>query len=224
MLAIQSLAVDPFDSNEDEIFLVSASSDPQIRRWKIRLDGWEKILEDRVDSAGHDQYTILEHDTTVYKLLFHDDECEADLYTASGDGTAKCLKRLTNFKAHETYKHGGHVRAVAITDEWLITAGRDEDIKIWDRFYHKLYATLQGHFDEVTDLVVFPGTVCSQVCSVSLDGTVRSWSLWKSNIDALQKEQQEEAEGKGKEEEAATGQTAMTADEEEELSALMDEI
>jgi len=223
MLAVQSLAIDPFDSNDDEVLLFSASSDANIRRWKVRLDGWEKVIESRLDAAGKDQYTILEHETTIYKLVFNDDDCETDLYTASADGTAKCLSRLTHFAASQTYTHGGHVRALVVTDQWLVTAGRDEDLKIWDRFYRKLHTSLEGHYDEVTDLVLVSGG--DRLCSVSLDGTVRSWGLAKGEIDSLRKEQQDAAKGKVEEEaQAAAGQNALTADEEAELAALMDGI
>ena len=220
MLAVQSLVIDPFDSSQDEVFLFSASSDPNIRRWKVRLDGWEKVIENRVDKAGKDQYTILEHETTVYKLVFNDDDCETDLYTASADGTAKCLARLPNFATQDTYKHGDHVRTVAVTDQWVITAGRDEDLKIWDRFYRKLHTSLEGHYDEVTDLVVLAD---GRLCSASLDGTVRSWGLGKGEIDSLRQEQDIAAEGKA-EEEAAPAQALMTEDEEAELAALMEEV
>ena len=221
MLAVQSLAIDPFESDKHEVLLFSASSDPHIRRWKIRLDGWEKVVESRVDAAGKDQYTILEHETTVYKLVFNDDDCETDLYTASADGTAKCLSRLPNFAAQDTYKHGDHVRAIAVTDQWLITAGRDENLKIWDRFYRNLYTTLEGHFDEITDLVLLED---GRLCSVSLDGTIRTWSLEKRLIDAVRKEQEDAADGKVDEEVPTTAPGVMTEDEEAELAALMDDV
>ena len=96
----------------------------------------------------------MEHDTTVYKVLFDHDGDEADLWTASGDGKVKCLSRAKGYAAEDTIEHGDHVRAVALTAHWVVTAGRDEDIRVWDRASGKLYATLEGHYDEVLDLIV----------------------------------------------------------------------
>ncbi|TQS32159.1 hypothetical protein Golomagni_07530, partial [Golovinomyces magnicellulatus] len=41
MLAVQHLAIDPVLSTADSLVLVSASSDPNLRRWKITLDACE---------------------------------------------------------------------------------------------------------------------------------------------------------------------------------------
>lgn len=224
MLSVQDLVVDHAGSTEDEILLISASSDPHIRRWKIRLTRWEQLVE-APDTPGTERRTILEHETTVYKLVLDHDGDEVDLWTSSGDGTAKCLSRLKDFAADDTFFHGGHVRAVAVTDQWVITAGRDEDIKFWDRTSGRLYSSLEGHFDEVTDLLLLrqPSGTSEKVCSVSIDGTVRTWPLDKPSIAILVEEQ--EARGKeGKAEEPdPKASHLLSAEEEEELAALMEE-
>ncbi|KAK1761422.1 WD40-repeat-containing domain protein [Echria macrotheca] len=223
MLSIQDLVVDHAASSDDEVLLISASSDPHIRRWKVRLDGWEQVVETAPDAPGTEKRTILEHETTVYKLVLEHDGDEVDLWTSSGDGTAKCLSRLGGFVADDTFHHGDHVRAVAVTDQWVITAGRDEDIKFWDRSTGKLYCALEGHFDEITDLLLLgeAGGPPKKVCSVSIDGSVRTWPLEKSSLDALVEEQrkppaQEEEAEKG-------GDGLLLAEEEAELAALMDD-
>lgn len=223
MLSIQDLVVDHASSTEDEICLISASSDPHIRRWKIRLDGWEQVVEAAPDAPGTDRRTILEHETTVYKLVLDHDGEEVDLWTSSGDGTAKCLSRLRNFTCEDTFHHGDHVRAVAVTDEWVITAGRDEDIKFWDRASGKLYCSLAGHYDEVTELLVLRGASGSseRLCSLSIDGTVRTWPLDKAGLDAAVKEQERPAANEETEEAGGTG--LLSAEEEAELAALMEE-
>lgn len=222
MLSVQDLVIDHAASSEDEISLISASSDPHIRRWKIRLDGWEQVTESSPDAPGTERRAILEHETTVYRLVLDRDGDDIDLWTSSGDGTAKCLSRLKNFSCEDTLHHGDHVRAVAVTDQWVVTAGRDEDVKFWDRASGKLLYSLVGHYDEVTDLVVMrgPSGLSQRVCSVSIDGTVRTWPLDKAGLDAAVEEQEKPAEEK-------TGQGAsnnlLSAEEEAELAALMSE-
>ena len=255
MLAIQDLVIDPVATTRDEIWLVSASSDPHIRRWRVRLNGWEQVTEDEEgdgqDKAapGRAKKTLLAHETTVYKVVFEDynysggdgDEGEdVNLWTSSGDGTAKCLSRLHGFQhkntvgSSNTYHHGGHVRAVAVTDAWVVTAGRDENLQYWDRTgaavessANACYASIAGHFDEVTDLVVLSDR--RRLCSVSLDGTVRTWPLIKSEVDALvelqRKDREAAAAGAVDDDDDADAQQAglMTADEEAELAALMED-
>ncbi|KAI1408172.1 WD40 repeat-like protein [Hypoxylon sp. FL1857] len=221
MMAIQDLAIDPLQSGPDEVTLVSASSDPHIRRWHIRLDGFEQIKETSPDEPGATRHSILEHDTTVYKVVFDKEGEEVDLWTSSGDGTAKCLSRLKGFATDDSIQHGDHVRAVAVTDQWVITAGRDEDIKVWDRTSGKLYCTLEGHYDEVTDLVVLDGG--KRVVSVSIDGTVRTWPLGQTELDKINKEKEDKANGGEKETPAEPAEGLMTAEEEAELAALMED-
>jgi WD40 repeat protein len=229
MMAIQDLVIDPVQSGADEVIVVSASSDPHIRRWRIRLDSSEQIIESSPDEAGPARHAILEHETTVYKLVFDVEGDEVDLWTSSGDGTAKCLSRLKAFSVDEAIEHGDHVRSVALTDRWVITAGRDEDIKIWDRTSGKLYCVLDGHFDEITDLVISKGSrgTAEQLVSVSLDGTIRTWSLDKQELEKVIQEKLDRAEGVTEEtaEEAAEepADDLMTAEEAAELAALMDE-
>ncbi|ERT00115.1 hypothetical protein HMPREF1624_03484 [Sporothrix schenckii ATCC 58251] len=264
MLALQDLAIDPVATTRDEIWLVSASSDPHIRRWRIRLDGWEQVTEDAQDDVNNKDVTtdrpkktLLAHQTTVYKVVFEDHNYsgggggdddddngeDVDLWTSSGDGTAKCLSRQHGFQHRETvgsgsstFNHGDHVRAVAVTDAWVITAGRDEDLQYWDRTGAAdatddratvRYAAITGHFDEVTDLVVLSDG--RRLCSVSLDGTVRTWPLVKADVDALVKQQKEDraAAAAGIVDDDADKNAEegglMTADEEAELAALMED-
>ncbi|KAK4459941.1 WD40-repeat-containing domain protein [Cladorrhinum samala] len=224
MLSIQDLVVDHASSSENEVALISASSDPHIRRWKIRLDGWEQVIEHSPDAPGTERRTILEHATTVYKLVLDHQGDEVDLWTSSGDGTAKCLSRIKHFACDDSFQHGDHVRAVAVTEQWVITAGRDEDIKFWDRTTGKLYCSLLGHYDEVTELVLLGSSSDGQaerVCSVSIDGTVRCWPLTKTRLDAEVKEQEKPIEAENPEESKTEG--LLSAEEEAELAALMEE-
>ncbi|KAI0429125.1 WD40-repeat-containing domain protein [Xylaria sp. FL1042] len=222
MMALQNLAVDPLESTPDTIVLVSASSDPHIRRWRITASTVEQIKEASPNEPNSVRHSILEHETTVYKLYFDIEGEEVDLWTSSGDGTAKCLSRQKGFATEDTIKHGSHVRAVAVTDQWIITAGRDEDVKVWDRTTGKLYCPLEGHYNEVTDLVILAGG--DLVASVSIDGTVRKWSLHKNELDRINKERNEKANGIKKEDAAEAGESLITKEEEAELAAMMEDL
>jgi WD40 repeat protein len=216
MMAVQHLVIDPVESKEDELSIVSASSDPHIRRWKVRLDSWEQLAE--VGPDGTDIKTVLQHETSVYRVVFDREGEEVDLWTSSGDGTAKCLSRLKGFTSDDILNHGDHVRAIAVSDRWIVTAGRDEDLKFWDRASGKLYCSLIGHYDEVTDLVVLEGAT-QRLCSVSIDGTIRTWPLGAADLDSLVKEQTS-AKPQDEDEKA---NDLLTAEEEAELAELMDD-
>ncbi|PHH62751.1 hypothetical protein CDD81_6739 [Ophiocordyceps australis] len=221
MLAVQDLAIDPVLSTRQAIVLLSASSDPHIRRWKITLDDYMQLPESYHDRPHLERLTIKEHETSVYKVAFDSQDEEANLWTASADGTAKCLARSHNFVAQDSLAHGEHVRALAVTEQWIITAGRDENIKVWGRATGQLYCVLQGHFDEVTDLVVLPspqGCPAKTFCSVSIDGTVRTWPLAQKELDQVVSKMQDAQQDK-----ETKGDNLLTADEEAELAELMDE-
>jgi len=225
MLGVLDLAVDPVLSTPDEACLVSAGSDPHIRRWRVRLDSWEQIVDTNGAPGAAERRTILEHETSVYRVVFDAEGEEADLWTSSADGTSKCLARMRGFTSEDSFDHGDHVRAVAVSEQWVVTAGRDEDLKVWDRTAGKLYCSLRGHYDEVTGLVVLRDGEGRgrRLSSVSLDGTVRTWPLDKEGLDAAVKEQEEASKGKEDEEAKGDAGNGMTAEEEAELAALMDD-
>jgi len=223
MMAVQDLVRDPVESTESEIVLVSSSSDPQIRRWRISLTSASQILN--TAQAAHLQGqptrdTILEHETSVYRVVFRGDDEDSDLWTASADGTAKCLSRASNWTTEETYGHGNYVRAVAVTSDWVITAGRDEDIKVWDRATGKLWHVYEGHYEEITGLVVMDEE--RKVVSVSIDGTIRTWGLGKPDLEKAKREREERLKGVVHEKRVTPKTSLLTAEEEAELAELMD--
>ena len=224
MMALQDLALDPEDSTDEEIVLVSSSSDPHIRRWRISLSSAFQILDSTQAAPSPSKPardTILEHETSVYEVLFSCDDEDADLWTASADGTAKCLSRARNWSAEETYEHGDYVRAIVVTSYWVVTAGRDENVKVWDRATGKLWHVYEGHYEEVTGLVLLEGV--RKVVSVSIDGTIRTWGLGKVDLDKARKEREEKEESLMKEKEKVEPKKSLlTAEEEAELAELMD--
>ena len=222
-MALQDLVVDPEESTDSEIVVVSSSSDPHIRRWRITLSSASQILDTTQaapEKSKEARDTILEHETSVYKVMFVGEDEDSDLWTASADGTAKCLSRAKNWSTEETYEHGDYVRAVAVTSDWIVTAGRDEDVKVWDRATGKLWHIYDGHYEEVTGLVVLDGE--EKVISVSIDGTVRTWPLGKAELEKAMIEKEEKAKGVVKEEKVQVKKGLMTAEEEAELAELMD--
>ncbi|KAJ4306960.1 hypothetical protein N0V88_000333 [Collariella sp. IMI 366227] len=199
--------------------LISGGADKKIMVWDVETGRRLYVMQ---DVEGDDEFAG--HETTVYKVVLDQegDDGDVDLWTASGDGTVKCLSRAKGFKCEDTFHHGDHVRALAVTEQWVITAGRDEDIKFWDRASGKLYCALVGHYDEVTELVVMrnPGGAAERLCSVSIDGTVRTWPLAKAGLDAAVQEQEKPVEEEKKEE---VGEGLLSAEEEAELAALMED-
>ncbi|KAF3766321.1 WD40 repeat-like protein [Cryphonectria parasitica EP155] len=227
MLAVQSLAIDPIMSSGEELVVVSAGSDPHLRRWKVRLDGWEQLLDAAPAAPNVERRLLSVHETGVYKILFDRAGDEIDLWTASADGTARCLSRGKAFTTEDCLEHGDHVRAVGVTEQWIITAGRDEDLKCWDRTSGALYCALEGHYDEVTDLVVLERGKGhdERLVSVSIDGTVRVWPLGKAGLDAAVEEQSKPPTNGAETEPARVEEPngMLTAEEEAELAELMDD-
>jgi WD40 repeat protein len=118
-----------------------------------------------------------------------------------------------------SYEHGDYVRAVGVTSDWVVTAGRDEDVKVWEKATGKLWHVYEGHYEEVTSLVLLEGE--KLVVSVSIDGTVRTWGLTKTELDKAIKEKDEKEKGVVKEI-VQPVKSLMTAEEEAELAELMD--
>lgn len=222
-MALQHLAIDSEESTESELVLVSSSSDPHIRRWRISLSAADQILDSTQNQASSEKptsSTILEHETSVYKVMFAGDDEDSDLWTASADGDAKCLSRAKNWATEETYQHGDYVRDVVVTEDWVVTAGRDEDVKVWDRATGKLWHVYDGHYQEVTGLILLEQG--KKVVSVSIDGTIRIWGLQKSDLEKARAEAEEKSKGVVKEEKVAPKKGLLTAEEEAELADLMD--
>jgi len=226
MMAIQYLTLDPILTTPDSLLLVSSSSDPHIRRWLISIASAEQIVDTSTSKPSQaPRETILEHETSVYSLMFSEDDDEeekgSNLWTASADGTVKCLSRSRNWEAEETIEHGDYVRAIALTQDWIISAGRSEDIKIWDRGTGELYHVYDGHYEEVTGLIIMSGG--KKVVSVSIDMTIRTWSLIKSDMDKIKKEKEDKENGIVKDDVPTVKKSLLTEEEERELAELMDD-
>ncbi|KAJ5731863.1 hypothetical protein N7493_003344 [Penicillium malachiteum] len=196
---VQDLILDP-EVDESEALVFSAGSDREIRQFKI-FDG------------GDSAEPLLPHETSVYKLFFDQD---GDLWTVSADKTAKCLVRADGWKPNLTLEHPDFVRDIAVFEAggWVITACRDEEVRVWQRSTGELHHVFSGHFEEVTGLVL----VGSTVVSVGIDGTIRQWSL---RADHLQEAVDLAKKGPSVAEDEPATESMLTEEEERELAELM---
>ncbi|KAJ5291299.1 hypothetical protein N7478_000550 [Penicillium angulare] len=199
---IEDLILDP-EVEESDALIFSAGSEREIRQFKIFGGG---------DSAE----PLLPHETSIYKLFFDQD---GDLWTVSADKTAKCLVRADGWKPNISLEHPDFVRDIVVHEAggWVITACRDEEVRVWNRSTGELHHTFSGHFEEVTGLVLLGSTVVS----AGIDGTIRQWSLRPDQLQeavALAK-----AEPAVPEEEEPSAENMLTEEEERELAELMDD-
>ena len=213
------LALDPeeYDANKETTIVLSAGTDREIRRWSIGLNSASEIFLD-----SENQGPILAHETSIDSIRF---DADGDLWTASADKTVKCLSRARNWEVDTTLEHPDFVRDVVVDDEggWVVTACRDEEVRVWEKGSGKLYHTFSGHYEEVTALALLPG---QKVVSVSIDGTVRQWSLKAQDLKKAILEAEEERLGKKEEKEEEKkggGMSVLTEEEERELAELMEE-
>jgi WD40 repeat protein len=215
--ALQDLAIDPLSlpsdaaAPADSFVLFSASSDREIRRWHISLDTAHELSESL-------EKPICAHDTSVYRLVWDND---GDLWTASADKTVKHLVRSRDWEADTVLQHPDFVRDVLVDERsgQVVTACRDEEVRVWNASSGKLVCTYSGHYEEVTGLVPLGS---NRVISVSIDGTVRQWGLDSKGMAEYQEMIAKEASGEAKEETAVSA-SKLTAEEEAELAELMDE-
>lgn len=231
-----------------EIHVFTASSDRTIRRFALAFSSPTSTNTANPSkntvpylTETHPEDPIIAHETSINALHFPSSfSDESDLWTASADGTTKCLSRSQSWEPDTELPHGDYVRAVVVDDigGWVITAGRSEEVKVWDKATGKIHHTYSGHFDEVTGLVLLEKR--TEVVSVAIDGTIRGWSLKKEDLAAARSKAVEEAERRERGEdvvddnegdgEAGSKKTAqeakeglLTEEEERELAELMED-
>jgi WD40 repeat protein len=196
---ILALAIDTNHADHGRSFrLLSAGSDREIRRWHVAPDRASEI----------ELSPIIAHETSI------------DAIRVDSDKTAKCL--TSQGEEQSRFEHPDFVRDVVVDEEggWAITACRDEEVRVWNKATGKLHHNFSGHFEEVTALVLLSG---QRVVSVSIDATVRQWSLKPQELAKAVKEAEEEQLGKLKDEEPEKKEGMMTAEEEAELAELLED-
>ena len=193
--------------NNHQITLFSAGTDREIRRWTVTL----------ASATEAQPSPIITHETSIDAIHF---DTDGDLWTASADKTAKCLSRGRDWEQDSIFEHPDFVRDVAIDEDggWVVTACRDENVRVWDKGTGKLHHIFAGHHEEVTGLLLLSR---QRLVSVSIDTTVRQWSLKAQELAKAVKEAEYERLGKVENEEPENKEGVLTADEEAELAELM---
>ena len=245
---ILDLKFDPtttYQGSETAI-LYSACSDREIRTCSIPIPSSSNTHNPGVASIDFKSLRLSSplnvHETSVYALYFDPDG--SGLWTASADKTAKHLSRTSeadyldqptpsnipppesSWEVDTTLPHPDFVRAVTTSPSsgLVLTACRDEEVRVWNIATGKLEHVYTGHYEEVTGLCVRG----EKVVSVSIDGTIREWGIGKADIETAKKEAERIrlAGGNVEDEEATikdTGESMLTEEEERELAELMAE-
>lgn len=206
---IEDLSLDPLSPADNPLVLFSTSKRDI---FYFALPDSSKLTTNQIQLSA----PILVHETSVYKLYFDDD---GDLWTASADKTAKHLSRNHNWAADTTLQHPDYVRDVVTHDRygWVVTACRDEEIRVWDKATGDLHHVYSGHYEEVTGLAL----TNDLVISVSIDSTLRRWSLAPADLQrAVQAAQNPNLHEQ--EPEPKSDLPMLTEEEEAELQALME--
>ncbi|KAJ3283547.1 hypothetical protein HDU79_008976 [Rhizoclosmatium sp. JEL0117] len=221
------------------LHLLSGSSDNTIKKWDpitgALLQTWKGhtrpveslvFVEGEESGEGQELSQLKGHLTSVYKLHITED---GELWSASADKTVKRWN-LEAAISDSTFEHPDFVKCVAVVHgNYVVTGGRDENIRVFDLTSEKCINIIEGHFGEISCLFVSGG----RLWSGSLDATIRSWSLediLKPNTAAVQSHTESmAAEANGSAASAAEslipgkGASLMTEEEERELAELMDE-
>jgi WD40 repeat protein len=207
--------------------IASGDSNREIRFWRLQtkrgyeispaeargedIEGIEKKKKE--EEAG----PLIAHETSVVGLEFVD----GDIWTASLDRTTKRLSaHQGGYGADTTLTHPDYVTCVAVFEALglVVTGSRDEEIRVWEIGSGRRIATLSGHYDQVTGFATWGN---SRLVSVSIDGTVRVWSLAR---DDLKKAEEDYRNGpENEEDKSKTEAGLLTEDEEAELAALMED-
>jgi WD40 repeat protein len=222
---VEALAIDPITTNLEKVVFFSSDSSREIRSWEVTASGGKQIPIDEKDKklgvTGDEIKPLIAHETSVYTLRFEQSsDGDGDLWTASADKTAKCLSRHHNFTADTSLPHSDFVRDVVIDEDsgYVITACRDEEVRVWEKTSGKLRHTFSGHFEEVTRLcIVSTESMGRCIVSVSIDGTIRRWSLEPQELEKAEEQIQIPKEVDPPKE------SLLTEDEERELAELMDD-
>ena len=222
---VLSLALDPTppESSQTPYVVLSGGSEREIRTWCIPAEG----------TSAHEDVEkppLISHATSVYKLRFSTPD---DLWTASADTTAQRINiRHPERPSDEILQHPDFVNDVIVAGGvgegdgegmWVVTACRDENVRLWNRATGKLVHIFDGHFDEVTSLTtVGPGGWV--VVSVSIDGTVRRWGVRPDEVQiAIEEAKKRGDRWEEQEDEELRKESALTEEEERELADLMED-
>ena len=148
------------NTDSENVYLITASSDKTARLWKIE--------------TGEPIGTLKGHTDQVLHGIFDPDQ--QVIATASKDTTV----RTWDFKGEQLKVFQGHqsvVNRVAFSRDGrlLASASNDKTIKIWDRSSGELKSTFEGHRGPVRDVIFSPDG--KRLLSSSSDNSIRIWDI-----------------------------------------------
>lgn len=218
---VTALALETLSSENGTAFatVFSGDSNREIRRWYISAtDSHELPTNPSADASTTESFPpLLAHETSIYALKV---DADGDLWTASADKSSKQLIRNRSWAVDTTLTHPDFVRDIIVDEDggWIVTACRDEHVRVWEKGSGKLFHTFEGHFEEVTGISFLEEE--KTIVSVSIDGTIRQWSLKKDDlIKAVQEAAKPESEVDVEKEKPK--ESGLTEQEEMELAELM---
>ena len=146
----------------------------------IAAAGMDKLVH-VWETEGEQKKTFAGHKTWVSSLAFH--PREKRLFTADYQGVIHCWNYTGGSKPLWTIPNADrdNVRALALTPDgkYLISAGDDTVIKVWQAANGKPVAKLEGHTECIFSLAVARDG--RHFVSGDLLGSIRQWSIgaWK---------------------------------------------
>jgi WD40 repeat protein len=211
---IEYLALDPYSDQAGPIIFISTS---QREIFTVSVPELGMISSSSIQSTLSPPALV--HETSVYKLHF---DVAGDLWTASADKTAKRLVRDNAWQPDTVLQHPDFVRDVVTHDRlpYVITACRDEEIRVWNSSTGDLYHIFSGHYEEVTGLAVSNNILVS----ISIDATLRRWSLDPADLRAeVEKAKNPHLLEENPEPNVDQEMSMLTEEEEAELKAMMEQ-
>lgn len=123
-MGVLSLVLDPAtypvergkEDSGEAVVLFSASSDREVLRWAL-VPTPKNPLSKVVAAPLPDAKPLLPHEVTIYAMAFAPGDDEPDLWTASADGTIRCMARGDDWKVDTTLEQGKHVRCLAFSKD-----------------------------------------------------------------------------------------------------------
>lgn len=184
---VQALAIDLLFATPSGVTLFSGDSNGEIRGWNISSTWAQEISTDaETQPSPEGRVTpLIAHETSICALKFEkDQDSEFDLWTASADKMVKRFSRLNNWTTNTVLQHEDFIRDIVLDEQGgkVITACCDGKVRVWDKVSGSLVHTFVGHDEEVTGLAMVQANGWRGVVSVSIDGTIRRWSLGQEDL------------------------------------------
>ena len=199
--------VDSIALTSDDAYIVTGSSDNNVRIWYIQ----SKTLESKL--IGHtaavnliaitsdNKYIVSgSRDKTIRIWSFRYKRQEAvlqghtaytssfiitshDNYIVSGsmDNEIRIWSLYGRSQEADFPGHSGSVKSIAVTSDnkYIVSGSRDKTVRIWSLQYKTQEAVLRGHTDIITSVAITSDN--KYIASGSRDMAVRIWKLYKKN-------------------------------------------